>query len=49
MDKGDLFMHCELHGASVCILKNPTNGIVPPLSIEAMPKAFIEKLCAKSC
>lgn len=34
MDKGDLFMHCELHGASVCILKNPTGGIVPPLSIE---------------
>lgn len=34
MDKGDLFMHCELHGASVCILKNPSGGIVPPLSIE---------------
>ena len=34
MDKGDLFFHCELHGAAVVILKNPSNGIVPPLSIE---------------
>jgi predicted ribosome quality control (RQC) complex YloA/Tae2 family protein len=34
MDKGDLFMHCELHGASVIILKNPDNGIIPPLAIE---------------
>lgn len=34
MDKGDLFFHCELHGAAVMILKNPTGGIVPPMSIE---------------
>jgi len=34
MDKGDLFLHCELHGAAVCILKNPSKGIVPPMSIE---------------
>lgn len=34
MDKGDLFMHCELHGASVVVLKNPSRGVVPPLSIE---------------
>lgn len=34
MDKGDLFFHCELHGASVNILKNPSGGIVPPMSIE---------------
>ena len=34
MDKGDLFFHCELHGAAVMILKNPTNGVVPPISIE---------------
>jgi len=34
MDKGDLFLHCELHGAAVCILKNPMKGIVPPMSIE---------------
>lgn len=34
MDKGDLFFHCELHGAAVMILKNPTQGAVPPMSIE---------------
>lgn len=34
MDKGDLFFHCELHGAAVVILKNPRRGIVPPISIE---------------
>ena len=34
MDKGDIFLHCELHGAAVCILKNPTKGIIPPMSIE---------------
>ena len=28
MSKGDLFMHCELHGAGVVILKNPSGGIV---------------------
>ena len=34
MDKGDLFFHCELHGAAVMILKNPTAGVVSPMSIE---------------
>lgn len=34
MDKGDLFLHCELHGAAVVILKNPSNGVIPPMSIE---------------
>jgi len=34
MDKGDMFFHCELHGAAVCILKNPSGGIVPPMSID---------------
>lgn len=34
MDKGDLFLHCELHGAAVVILKNPSNGLIPPISIE---------------
>lgn len=34
MDKGDLFFHCELHGAAVMILKNPTGGVVSPMSIE---------------
>jgi len=34
MDKGDIFLHCELHGAAVVILKNPAHGIIPPMSIE---------------
>lgn len=34
MDKGDLFFHCELHGAAVMVLKNPSRGIIPPMSIE---------------
>lgn len=34
MDKGDLFFHCELHGAAVMIIKNPSKGVVPPMSIE---------------
>ena len=34
LDKGDLFLHCELHGAAVCILKNPSRGAIPPMSIE---------------
>ena len=34
MDKGDIFLHTELHGASVCVLKNPLKGVIPPISIE---------------
>ena len=33
MDKNDLFMHSELHGAAVCIVKNPNGGPVPFLSL----------------
>jgi len=29
MDKNDLFMHSELHGAAVLIVKNPSGKIVP--------------------
>lgn len=29
MDKTDLFMHSELHGAAVVILKNPSGRTVP--------------------
>lgn len=29
MDKNDLFMHSELHGAAVVILKNPSGKPVP--------------------
>ena len=34
MGKDDLFMHCELHGAAVVILKNPKGGVVTPMAIE---------------
>ena len=33
MDKTDLFMHSELHGAAVCIVKNPTGSAVSQLSL----------------
>lgn len=33
MDKDDLFMHSEQHGAATVVLKNPTGGPVPQLSI----------------
>jgi predicted ribosome quality control (RQC) complex YloA/Tae2 family protein len=33
MDKTDLFMHSELHGASVCIVKNPSGNAVSELSL----------------
>lgn len=34
MDKGDIFLHCELHGAAVVIVKNPKNEVIPPMTIE---------------
>lgn len=33
MDKTDLFMHSELHGAAVVIVKNPSGKPVPSLSL----------------
>ena len=33
MDKTDLFMHSELHGAAVCIVKNPSGKVVPALTL----------------
>lgn len=33
MDKTDLFMHSELHGAAVCIVKNPSGNAVSELSL----------------
>ena len=33
MDKNDLFMHSEMAGAGVSIIKNPTEGIVPPITL----------------
>jgi predicted ribosome quality control (RQC) complex YloA/Tae2 family protein len=46
MDKHDLFMHSELHGASVCILKNPSGLPVPSLSL--MEAATFE-MCHSPC
>ena len=33
MDKNDLFMHSELHGAAVCIIRNPSGLPVPSISL----------------
>eukprot|EP00668_Euglena_longa_P012176 GGOE01014608.1.p1 GENE.GGOE01014608.1~~GGOE01014608.1.p1 ORF type:complete len:1133 (+),score=385.10 GGOE01014608.1:88-3486(+) len=30
---GDLYIHADLHGASSCILKNPSGKVVPPVSL----------------
>ena len=46
MDKNDLFMHSELHGASVCIVKNPSGNSVPDLSL--MEAATFE-MCHSPC
>jgi predicted ribosome quality control (RQC) complex YloA/Tae2 family protein len=46
MDKGDLFMHSELHGAAVCILKNPSGNAVSQLSLN---EAATFELCFSKC
>jgi predicted ribosome quality control (RQC) complex YloA/Tae2 family protein len=46
MDKNDLFMHSELHGAAVVILKNPSGKPVPQLSL--MEAATFE-MCHSPC
>ena len=33
MDKTDLFMHSELHGAAVVVVKNPSGKQVPSLTL----------------
>ena len=33
MDKNDLFMHSEMAGAGVLIIKNPAGGVVPPITL----------------
>ena len=33
MDKSDLFMHSELHGAAVCIIRNPSGLPVPSITL----------------
>lgn len=34
MDQGDLFMHTDMPGAAVTIIKNPTKEVVPPVTLE---------------
>lgn len=46
MDKTDLFMHSELHGAAVCIVKNPTGQPVPILSLN---EAATFEMCHSPC
>lgn len=46
MDKNDLFMHSELHGASVVVLKNPSGKPVPQLTL--MEAATFE-MCHSPC
>ena len=33
MDKNDLFMHSEMAGAAIAVIKNPSGGIVPPITL----------------
>ena len=46
MDKNDLFMHSELHGAAVCIIKNPSGHPVPNLSLN---EAATFEMCHSPC
>ncbi len=46
MDKTDLFIHSELHGAAVCILKNPSGLPVPQLSLH---EACSFEMCHSPC
>lgn len=46
MDKNDLFLHSELHGAAVCILKNPSGLPVPFVSLH---EAATFEMCHSPC
>jgi len=46
MDKTDLFMHSELHGAAVCIVKNPSGLPVPSISLY---EAATFEMCHSPC
>ncbi|KAG7269483.1 hypothetical protein CRUP_009996 [Coryphaenoides rupestris] len=30
---GDIYVHADLHGATSCVIKNPSGGLVPPRSL----------------
>ena len=34
LQKGDLYVHADIHGASSCVIKNPTGNVVPPTTLE---------------
>jgi predicted ribosome quality control (RQC) complex YloA/Tae2 family protein len=42
MNKGDLFMHTDMAGAAVSIIKNPSGGVVPPITLN---EAAIFEVC----
>ena len=42
LNKGDLFMHTDMPGAPTTIIKNPSNGIVPPITLN---EAAIFEVC----
>jgi len=42
MDKNDLFMHSEMAGAAIAIVKNPKGGPVPPITLN---EAAIYEVC----
>ncbi len=46
MDRTDLFMHSELHGAAVVIIKNPSGLPVPALSLN---EAATFEMCHSPC
>ena len=46
MDRTDLFLHSELHGATVCIIKNPSGLPVPVLSLN---EAATFEMCHSPC
>lgn len=33
LEKDDLYVHADIHGASTCIIKNPSGGPVPPQTL----------------
>jgi predicted ribosome quality control (RQC) complex YloA/Tae2 family protein len=42
MDTNDLFMHSEMSGSAIAIIKNPSGGIVPPITLN---EAAVYEVC----
>lgn len=42
MDKDDLFMHSEMAGAAITIIKNPSGIAVPPITLN---EAAVFEVC----